>query len=95
MGAACLPRPAARKQPRQRHSDDDLTRAAAFLGCATTSPASRSSARRLAIAIASPIYREVIPSELASDVQATLLLEPGWYVGKDGRLLVSKLLTAL
>ena len=48
--------------------------------------------RRSPLAIANPIYREVIPRELTSDVQATITNEPAWYVGDDGRLLVSKLL---
>ena len=46
------------------------------------------------LAIANPIYREVIPRELTRDVRETLVHEPAWYVGRDGELLVSKLLTA-
>ena len=46
------------------------------------------------LAIANPIYREVIPRELASDVEETLVHEPAWYVDADGRLLVRKLLAA-
>lgn len=49
-------------------------------------------AQRPPLAIANPIYREVIPRELTSDVQETITNEPAWYVGEDGRLLVSKLL---
>ena len=36
------------------------------------------------LAIAHPIYREVIPRELASDVEETLVHAPAWYVGADG-----------
>ena len=36
----------------------------------------------------------MIPRELTSDVQDTITNEPAWYVGDDGRLLVSKLLVA-
>lgn len=50
--------------------------------------------RQPPLAIANPIYREVIPRELTSDVQETITDEPAWYVGADGRLLVSKLLAA-
>ena len=51
-------------------------------------------ARSAALAIANPIYREVIPREFARDIAETLIHEPAWYVGKDGRLLVPKLLAA-
>ncbi len=44
------------------------------------------------LAIANPIYREIIPRELASDAQETITHEPAWYVGANGRLLTSKLL---
>lgn len=46
------------------------------------------------LAIANPIYREVIPRELTGDVQETITNEPAWYVGTDGRLLTDKLLAA-
>ena len=46
------------------------------------------------LAIANPIYREVIPRELASDIEETLVHEPAWYVDADGRLLVRQLLAA-
>ena len=46
------------------------------------------------IAIANPIYREVIPRELTFSTQATLVDDPAWYVGGDGSLLVDKLLAA-
>ena len=37
---------------------------------------------RPALAVANPIYREVIPRELTSDVQETVTEEPAWYVSK-------------
>ena len=46
------------------------------------------------IAIANPIYREVIPRELTSPVQATVTDDPAWYVGADGALQMDKLLVA-
>ena len=46
------------------------------------------------IAIANPIYREVIPRELTFPVQATVTDDPAWYVGADGALQVDKLLVA-
>ena len=49
-------------------------------------------ARLPPLAIANPIYREVIPRELTGDVQETLANDPAWYVGGDGRLLVPDLL---
>lgn len=51
-------------------------------------------ARLPPLAIANPIYREVIPRELTSDVQETLLQDPAWFVGRDGRLMVTELLAA-
>ncbi len=51
-------------------------------------------ARLPPLAIANPIYREVIPRELTGDVQETLANDPAWYVGGDGRLLVPELLAA-
>ena len=45
------------------------------------------------IAIANPIYREVIPRELTWTTQETMMTrEPTWYVSTDGRLLSEKLL---
>ena len=46
------------------------------------------------IAIANPIYREVIPRELTFSTQATLAEDPAWYVGDNGVLQVDKLLAA-
>ena len=46
------------------------------------------------LAIANPIYREVIHRELASGVEETLVHEPAWYVGAHGRLRVRQLLAA-
>ncbi len=46
------------------------------------------------IAIANPIYREVIPRELTFPVQATVTDDPAWYVGAGGALQVDKLLVA-
>ena len=46
------------------------------------------------VAIANPIYREVIPRELTFSTQATLADDPAWYVGTDGALQVDKLLAA-
>ena len=51
-------------------------------------------ARHPPLAVANPIYREVIPRELTSDVQETIIEDPKWFVSKGGRLLVSKLLEA-
>ena len=46
------------------------------------------------LAIANPIYREVIPRELTFPAQATLTDDPAWYVGADGVLQADKLLAA-
>ncbi|MCY4028228.1 MAG: ATP-binding protein [Acidobacteria bacterium] len=46
------------------------------------------------IAIANPIYREVIPRELTFPVQATVTDDPAWYVGAGGALQGDKLLVA-
>ena len=47
------------------------------------------------LAIANPIYQEVIPRELTWVAQETLFHhEPTWYVGDDGRLRVDTLLEA-
>lgn len=51
-------------------------------------------ARHPPLAIANPIYREVIPRGLTADVQETITNEPAWYVGEGGRLLVPELLAA-
>ncbi len=44
--------------------------------------------------IANRIYQEVIPRELTYSAQLTMNQDPAWYVGADGRLDMSKLLTA-
>jgi hypothetical protein len=46
------------------------------------------------MAIANPIYREVIPRELTWTTQEKLVQDTAWYVRPDGRLDVSKLLAA-
>ena len=46
------------------------------------------------LAIANPIYREVIPRELTRSTQEMLAQDPAWYVGPDGDLLVDDLLAA-
>ena len=46
------------------------------------------------LAIANPIYREVIPRELTRSTQEMLVQDPDWYVGPDGNLLVGDLLAA-
>ena len=49
--------------------------------------------RAAPIAIANPVYREVIPRELTWTIQETMVTrEPAWYVAADGRLLTEKLL---
>ena len=65
--------------------DDDIAYAR-DLGLVTRQPP---------LAIANPVYREVIPRGLTSDVQNTIRNEPESYVGDDGRLLVSTLLAAI
>ena len=51
--------------------------------------------RHGAVAIANPIYREVIPRDLTWITQEMAITDdPAWYVGGDGRLEVSKLLAA-
>jgi hypothetical protein len=42
--------------------------------------------------IANPIYREVVPRELTSYDQNTLGQDPAWYVQKDGKLDINKVL---
>lgn len=46
------------------------------------------------LAIANPIYREVIPRELTYSTQLTIAQDPQWYVRADGRLDLPKLLAA-
>jgi len=46
------------------------------------------------VQISNPIYQEVIPRELAWTIQSGIAQEPVWYIAADGRLQVSKLLTA-
>ena len=52
----------------------------------------RQEARQLTIA--NPIYQEIIPRELTYTTQLTIVQESAWYVQKDGRLDLNKLLTA-
>ena len=44
--------------------------------------------------IANPIYREVVPRELGYVLQSSLDVQTAWYVDDDGRLNMTKLLTA-
>nr|VFJ55012.1 MAG: hypothetical protein BECKFM1743C_GA0114222_101495 [Candidatus Kentron sp. FM] len=46
------------------------------------------------LAIANPIYREVIPRTLTWTTQVLIPYETAWYIGKDGRLDLPKLLDA-
>ncbi len=46
------------------------------------------------LAIANPIYREVIPRSLTYTTQATLTQDQAWYVDADGQLLLTDLLLA-
>ena len=46
------------------------------------------------VAIANPIYQEVIPRDLTYTTQAYLHQDPAWYVDADGALRVSDLLAA-
>jgi hypothetical protein len=46
------------------------------------------------LAIANPIYQEVIPRELTYSTQLTIAHQPAWYIGPDGRLEMDKLLAA-
>jgi type II secretory pathway predicted ATPase ExeA len=46
------------------------------------------------LAIANPIYQEVIPRELTFSTQLTISEEPAWYIRPDGRLDLPKLLAA-
>ncbi|MEW5985730.1 MAG: ATP-binding protein [Chloroflexota bacterium] len=52
----------------------------------------RGDARQLTIS--NPIYQEIIPRELTFSTQQTISQEAVWYVNKDGRLDLAKLLTA-
>ena len=51
-------------------------------------------ARKNPIAIANPIYREVIPRDLTYTTQAGFHHDPAWYVDNAGMLRVGKLLAA-
>ena len=44
--------------------------------------------RRAPIAIANPIYQEVIPRDLTYTTQEYLVQDPAWYVDADGWLLI-------
>ena len=44
------------------------------------------------VAIANPIYREVVPRQLTHAAQAMLPLDAPWYVGEDGRLRMDELM---
>ena len=44
------------------------------------------------LAVANPIYREVIPRDLTWTTQETFPHDPAWYVAPDGRLLSDRLL---
>jgi hypothetical protein len=46
------------------------------------------------LAIANPIYQEVIPRQLVYGTEATIVQETAWYVDPDGRLDLDKLLAA-
>ena len=46
------------------------------------------------LAIANPIYREVIPRDLTYTTQLYIPQDPAWYVHADGRLDVAKLMAA-
>ena len=46
------------------------------------------------ISIANPIYQEVIPRELTFSTQLTYRPDPAWYIRRDGRLDMPKLLAA-
>jgi hypothetical protein len=46
------------------------------------------------LSIANRIYQEIIPRELTYSTQMTINQDPQWYVNKDGRLNMDKLLTA-
>ena len=44
------------------------------------------------VAIANPIYREVVPRQLTHAAQAMLPLDAPWYIGPDGRLRMDELM---
>ncbi len=46
------------------------------------------------LAIANPIYREVVPRELTYGTQLTISEQPAWYIRSDGSLDLPKLLAA-
>jgi hypothetical protein len=46
------------------------------------------------LSIANPIYQEVIPRELTFSTQLTIAQEPAWYIRRDGKLDLPKLLAA-
>ncbi len=46
------------------------------------------------LAIANPIYQEIIPAVLASKFQVSIVQESSWYLNQDGSLNIHKLLTA-
>lgn len=46
------------------------------------------------LAIANPIYQEVIPRELTYSTQLTIAHQPAWYIAADGRLEIDSLLAA-
>ncbi len=50
--------------------------------------------RQRPVAIANPIYREVIPRDLTYTTQEYLAQDTAWYVDADGRLRLNDLLTA-
>ncbi len=49
---------------------------------------------RQGLEIANPIYREIIPRELTVVMQDAVAQNPAWYVNKDGRLNINKVLNA-
>jgi hypothetical protein len=46
------------------------------------------------LAIANPLYQEVIPRELTYSTQLTISHQPAWYIDASGRLEIDKLLSA-
>ncbi|MBX7235329.1 MAG: ATP-binding protein [Caldilineales bacterium] len=50
--------------------------------------------RKPHVAIANPIYREIIPRTLTSVTQDTMVQQAAWYVRADGRLNMDELLSA-
>ena len=47
-----------------------------------------------ALAIANPIYQEIIPRELSYTAQSGMSLDTAWYIGADGRIQVNELLAS-